>query len=92
MPRKSDALTVEELQEILSELLACKLSDSVKAKIDKRIRAEITRREKAGEAGGRPKGVRETMREIDRTAYRAFNERENKEDGPIIDDSQDWGA
>src|ERR1044072_9468389 len=80
MPRKSDAITIEELQEIKLQLTSCQINEALREKISKRIDAEIARREKAGASGGRPKDVRETMREIDRTASKAFCEQESGED------------
>jgi hypothetical protein len=88
MPRKSSSLAIEELQDILLELPACKFSSNVKDKIRLKIESERARRRKAGDSGGRPKGARETIQEIDRTAYNASNEQEN---GLVVDESFDFG-
>jgi hypothetical protein len=78
MPRKSDPITVEELEEIKAQLINCQISDSLREKISKRISAEIERRKNAGASGGRPKDARETMRQIDKEASRASIEQESE--------------
>lgn len=71
MPRKSDPITVEELREIKEQLHTCEIGDALREKLAKRIDAEIKRREKAGEKGGRPKNseIRSQMQEIDREGF-----------------------
>jgi len=70
MPRKTQTLTVEQINEFLT-LTDGESNETIRA-VREFLKAELTRRTSAGNTGGRPKRYEGTLAERNRLASKAY--------------------